>query len=80
MDVQMPEMDGIDATHSIRRAPSRIRRSHSHALTADAERSTFKRIMGCGMDDRIGPKPFDPPALKGIMDRVMAQFMAANLS
>ena len=81
MDVQMPEMDGIDATRHIRSEELRqgIRRSPILALTADAEESTFKRIMGCGMDDRI-VKPFDPPALKGIMDRVMAQFMAANLS
>ncbi|MGB0171960.1 MAG: ATP-binding protein [Flavobacteriales bacterium] len=81
MDVQMPEMDGIDATRHIRSEEHRqgIRRSPILALTADAEQATFEKIMDCGMDDRI-VKPFDPPALKGIMDRVMAQFMATSLS
>jgi len=81
MDVQMPEMDGIDATRHIRseELSQGIRRSPILALTADAEEATFNRIMDCGMDDRI-VKPFDPPALKGIMDRVMAQFMATSLS
>ena len=81
MDVQMPEMDGIDATRHIRSEELRqgFRRSPILALTADAEEATFDRIMDCGMDDRI-VKPFDPPALKGIMDRVMAQFMATSLS
>lgn len=81
MDVQMPEMDGIDATRHIRSEEHRqgIRRSPILALTADAEEATFEKIMDCGMDDRI-VKPFDPPALKGIMDRIMAQFMATSLS
>ena len=81
MDVQMPEMDGIDATRHIRSEELRqgIRRSPILALTADAEEATFSRIMDCGMDDRI-VKPFDPPALRGIMDRVMAQFKATSLS
>ena len=77
MDVQMPEMDGIEATRKIRSEELRkgIQRSPILALTADAEEKTFDRIMASGMDNRI-VKPFDPPALKDILGRAMAQFMS----
>ena len=77
MDVQMPEMDGIEATRHIRYEEEKqgILRSPIIALTADAEEKTLERILACGMDDRI-VKPFDPPALRGIIERVMVQFKA----
>ena len=75
MDVQMPEMDGIEATRHIRYEEEKqgVLRSPIIALTADAEEKTLERILACGMDDRI-VKPFDPPALRGIIERVMAEF------
>lgn len=75
MDVQMPEMDGIEATRHIRYEEEKqsVLRSPIIALTADAEEKTLERILACGMDDRI-VKPFDPPALRGIIERAMAQF------
>ena len=75
MDVQMPKMDGIEATRHIRYEEEKqgMLRSPIIALTADAEEKTLERILACGMDDRI-VKPFDPPALRGIIERVMAQF------
>ena len=78
MDVQMPEMDGIEATRHIRYEEEKqgILRSPIIALTADAEEKTLERILACGMDDRI-VKPFDPPALRGIIERVMDQFKIA---
>ena len=77
MDVQMPEMDGIEATRKIRAEEMRtgVQRSPILALTADAEEKTFDRILSSGMDNRI-VKPFDPPALKNIIERAMIQFMA----
>ncbi len=77
MDVQMPEMDGIEATRKIRSEEMRtgVQRSPILALTADAEEKTFDRILASGMDNRI-VKPFDPPALKDILEKVMIQFMA----
>ena len=77
MDVQMPEMDGIEATRKIRSEEMRtgVQRSPILALTADAEEKTFDRILASGMDNRI-LKPFDPPALKDILEKVMIQFMA----
>lgn len=75
MDVQMPNMDGIEATRHIRYSEEKegALRSPIIALTADAEEKTLERILACGMDDRI-VKPFDPPALRGIIERAMAQF------
>lgn len=77
MDVQMPEMDGIEATRKIRSEEMRtgVQRSPILALTADAEEKTYDRILSSGMDNRI-VKPFDPPALKDIIGRAMIQFMA----
>ena len=77
MDVQMPEMDGIEATRKIRSEEMRtgVQRSPILALTADAEEKTFERILSSGMDNRI-VKPFDPPVLKEIMGKVMIQFMS----
>ena len=76
MDVQMPEMDGIEATRKIRSEEMRtgVQRSPILALTADAEEKTFDRILASGMDNRI-VKPFDPTALKDILGRAMIQFM-----
>ncbi len=70
MDVQMPEMDGIEATKHIRRLESErhLARSPIIALTADAEESTFKRVLAAGMDDRV-VKPFDTAALQSILRR-----------
>ena len=69
MDIQMPRMDGIEATGQIRamEQESALPRSPIIALTADAEEKTLMRLLGAGMDDRV-IKPFDPPALRAILD------------
>ncbi|MCH1582191.1 MAG: response regulator [Flavobacteriales bacterium] len=69
MDVQMPVMDGIEATRKIREYEEESRvvhRSPIIALTADAEKKTMLNIIAAGMDDRI-IKPFDPPALQALL-------------
>ena len=50
MDIQMPVMDGVDATILIREEEKKkgIKRSPILALTADAEESTLKRILSIG--------------------------------
>lgn len=74
MDVQMPNVDGVEATLQIRKAESELpgdQKRHRDripiiALTADAEEKTLQRITAAGMDDRI-IKPFDPTALQSIL-------------
>ena len=63
MDVQMPEMDGLEATEAIRR---REKESGGHipivAITAYALKGDNARCLQAGMDDYI-PKPIVPQAV-----------------
>ena len=65
MDVQMPNLDGIQSTRLIREmgysAPI-------VALTAFAEESNVKECMDSGMDYFL-PKPIRRPALKQVLKR-----------
>src|ERR1700743_3587661 len=53
MDVQMPEMDGIEATKQIRQLPGEKRFVPIIALTAQAENNTEDELRAAGMDDYI---------------------------
>jgi signal transduction histidine kinase/DNA-binding response OmpR family regulator/PAS domain-containing protein len=67
MDVQMPEMDGIQATLHIRQ--SEQVQPHIVAMTAHAMQEDRDRCMAAGMDDYIG-KPFKLEDLIDILKRV----------
>lgn len=58
MDVQMPVLDGIEATRLIRGDP-RLLELPIIALTADVQASEYESCMAAGMVDRI-LKPVDP--------------------
>jgi PAS domain S-box-containing protein len=59
MDVQMPEMDGYEATRCIRVMESeQARKIPIVAMTANVFREDVERCLGAGMNDHVG-KPLD---------------------
>jgi CheY-like chemotaxis protein len=70
MDVQMPEMDGLDAARAIR---TQEKSTGLHvaiiALTAHAIRGDRERCLAAGMDDYIS-KPIDRQDLVHALERI----------
>ncbi len=53
MDVQMPEMDGLEATREVRRSFNPDLQPRIVALTADAMKEDRERCLAAGMDDYV---------------------------
>jgi signal transduction histidine kinase/DNA-binding response OmpR family regulator len=69
MDVQMPEMDGFEATHIIRESPSILNREVPIiAMTAHAMKGDREKCLEMGMTDYIS-KPINPAELVAVMER-----------
>ncbi|MEP7307541.1 MAG: response regulator [Acidobacteriota bacterium] len=70
MDVQMPEMSGLEATRAIRALEQRL---GGHvpivAMTAHAMRGDRERCLAAGMDDYL-TKPIDPQQLYTVLEQV----------
>jgi PAS domain S-box-containing protein len=72
MDVQMPEMDGYEATRRIRRMPT-LAKQRIVAMTANAMLEDRQRCLDAGMDD-FETKPIDPDRLY----RTIAKWLPAG--
>ncbi|MBI5578280.1 MAG: response regulator [Deltaproteobacteria bacterium] len=71
MDVQMPEMDGLEAARAIRRVEeTRGGRTPIIAMTAHAIMGDRERCLAAGMDDYL-PKPIDSEKLRRMMNRLV---------
>jgi len=78
MDVQMPEMDGLEATRRIRQrqqepsAPPHFKQPILIvAMTANVMQGDREKCVAAGMDDYL-PKPIRPEALQAMIERLAA--------
>lgn len=72
MDIQMPELDGFEATEAIRRREA-VSGSHIPivAMTAHAMKGDREKCLAVGMDDYIS-KPLYPKDLKEVVHRALS--------
>ncbi|MEE4240503.1 MAG: response regulator [Desulfopila sp.] len=73
MDVQMPEVDGIEATRHIRRYIQNAKGAEVPiiALTAYAMEGDKERCLAAGMNDYVA-KPVSPESLAGILEKYLS--------
>ncbi|MBK8340585.1 MAG: response regulator [Flavobacteriales bacterium] len=70
MDVQMPEMNGYDATKAIREMPDGKSRIPIVAMTANVMKEEVERCTEAGMDGYV-PKPFKREELIGALQAAL---------
>ncbi|HEY3148971.1 MAG TPA: ATP-binding protein [Dongiaceae bacterium] len=71
MDIQMPVIDGVEATQSIRKLGEQYQKLPIIALTANAMAGDEEHYLGLGMNDYV-PKPIDPDRLTLALRRSIA--------
>jgi signal transduction histidine kinase/CheY-like chemotaxis protein len=71
MDMQMPRMDGLEATRAIRARGGKLASMPIVAMTANAFGSDQAACMEAGMTDFLA-KPIDADKLRDVVERVMS--------
>ena len=71
MDIQMPVMDGYEATRRIRALGTEISRIPIVAMTANAFEEDRKAALDAGMNEHIA-KPIDVDKLKGVLTEFLS--------
>lgn len=72
MDMQMPEMDGLEATRRIRSLGGEFARLPIIALSARVFSDDVAQCLAAGMNDHLG-KPFDREEMSRVIDRWTAK-------
>jgi CheY-like chemotaxis protein/HPt (histidine-containing phosphotransfer) domain-containing protein len=75
MDVQMPDMDGLEATRRIRAGRTLDRQPHIIAMTANAMQGDREQCLAAGMDDYLS-KPVYLQELRAALERAAARAAA----
>jgi len=70
MDIQMPVLSGLDATHAIRAWERGRQRTPIIAMTAHAMAGDAEKFMAAGMDGYVS-KPIDVGILRAEIDRLL---------
>jgi CheY-like chemotaxis protein len=77
MDMQMPVMDGVEATRAIRRLPAPVGTIPIIAVTANAMTEEVLRCRSAGMNDHLA-KPIDRELLRHALGFWIGQRKAAG--
>ncbi len=78
MDMQMPEIDGIEATTMIRRLGDKKKaRTPIIAMTANVDQNSIARCIQAGMNNYIG-KPIDTDKLDALINKMLDQDRILN--
>ncbi len=79
MDIQMPQMNGVEATQAIRKIENDEAMPHIPivAVTANAMPHQRKEYLAAGMDDHVA-KPIEPQRLFSAMKSAINKHKAAN--
>lgn len=79
MDLEMPGMDGLEATSAIRELETNGTRVPIYAMTAHALEGTLEKCLGSGMDGWL-TKPIQPDALLQILNEVASSKQSVLVS